>query len=150
MKDKLLTLTTVSDIEKEMRTLISSNPTTKYRLNIVEWKTRRSLSANAVQHLWYSTIAAYTGDNIRNEANRCKRDFGLPILLSDSDINVKLSWMLDNIKFHKMTDRQQIEVMDLIQVTSIMNTQQHKLYRDNIQSFWNERGLEIDYNEIRD
>lgn len=121
-----------------------------YRLSIQEWSEKRGLSANAVQHVFYKKISQFQGLDIRTAGNMSKLDFGLPILLSDSEMGAKVSWVLDNIKFYAMNREQQINVMDLIQVTSLFSTKQHNLYRDNLVMFWHEQGLELEYkNEQR-
>ncbi len=116
-----------------------------YRVSIVEWSEKRGLSANGQQHVWYKKISQFQGCDIRTAGNGCKLDFGLPILLSDSEMGSKVSWVLDNIKFYAMNREQKINVMDLIQVTSLFSTKQHNLYRDNLVMFWHEQGLELEY-----
>ncbi len=120
-----------------------------YRLSIQEWSDKRGLSANAQQHVWYKRIAQFNGYDIRTAGNQSKLDFGLPILLSDSDIGPKVDFLLKKIGFYSFSREQQINVMDLIQVTSIFSTKQHNLYRDNLVMFWHEQGLELEYKEAK-
>ena len=120
-----------------------------YRVSIKEWSGKRGLPANAVQHVFYKRISQFQGCDIRTAGNGCKLDFGLPILLSDSEMGPKVGWVLDNISFQKMNREQQINVMDLIQVTSLFSTKQHNLYRDNLVMFWHEQGLELEYKEAK-
>ena len=120
-----------------------------YRLSIQEWSDKRGLSANAVQHVFYKRISQFNGYDIRTAGNQSKLDFGLPILLSDSDIGPKVDFLLKKIGFYSFTREQQVNVMDLIQVTSIFSTKQHNLYRDNLVMFWHEQGLELEYKEAK-
>jgi len=120
-----------------------------YRISIVEWSDKRGLSANAVQHVFYKRISQFSGYDIRTAGNQSKLDFGLPILISDSDMGPKVGYVLDKINFHNMTREQQVNVMDLIQVTSLFSTKQHNLYRDNLVLFWHEQGLELEYKEAK-
>lgn len=116
-----------------------------YRVTFTEWSEKRGLSANNLQHTWYKRISQFNGCDIRTAGNGCKLDFGLPILISDSEMGPKVGYVLDKINFHSMTREQQINVMDLIQVTSLFSTKQHNLYRDNLVMFWYEQGLELEY-----
>jgi len=120
-----------------------------YRISIVEWSDKRGLSANAVQHVFYKRISQFNGYDIRTAGNQSKLDFGLPILLSDSDVGPKVDFLLKKIGFYSFSREQQINVMDLIQVTSLFSTKQHNLYRDNLVMFWHEQGLELEYKEVK-
>lgn len=146
MRDFKLTFNSLGYAIQEITKLLTANPNKKYRLSVVEWK-KRSLSANSQQHVFYKAISDHTGEDIKTVACRCKRDFGLPILLSDDQVGIKLGWMLDKIGFYQMSDIQQIKVMDVIQVTSLMNSKQHSEFRDNLIFYWNDNGLTINYLE---
>ena len=118
-----------------------------YRISIVEWSDKRGLSANAQQHVWYKRISQFNGYDIRTAGNQSKLDFGLPILLSDADMGRKVDFLLKKIGFYGFDREQQINVMDLIQVTSLFSTKQHNLYRDNLVMYWHEQGLQLEYKE---
>ena len=143
MKDFKLHRGSLPELLDLMRKVVLSGK--HYRLSIQEWSEKRGLSDNAVQHVFYTKISQFNGCHIRTAGNGCKLDFGLPILISDSEMGPKVGWVLDNINFHLMTREQQINVMDLIQVTSLFSTKQHNLYRDNLVMFWHEQGLELEY-----
>ena len=117
----------------------------RYRVSIKEWSDKRKLPANAVQHVWYKQIADKLGHDAREAGNMCKLDFGVPIILSDDKLGSKLGFILNKIGFHQMTREQQIGVMDFIQITSIMSTSQHKQYREDIQVYYNNNGLNLEY-----
>lgn len=116
-----------------------------YRISIIEWSEKRALSANAQQHVWYKRISQFQGVDTKEAGRMSKLDFGLPILLSDNEMGAKVSYVLDKINFFKMSREQQLNVMDLIQVTSLFSTKQHNLYRDNLVMFWHQNGLELKY-----
>jgi hypothetical protein len=120
-----------------------------YRISIVEWSDKRGLSANAQQHVWYKRISQFYGCDIPTAGNQSKLDFGLPILLADSDMGQKVDFLLKKIGFYSFTREQQVNVMDLIQVTSLFSTKQHNLYRDNLVMYWHEQGLELEYKESK-
>jgi len=106
---------------------------------------KRSLSANAQQHVWYKAISEFTGDDIEDVEARCKRDFGLPIALADPDMGPKIDFMLKSTGFHKRTPQQQLGIMKLLAVTRFFSSSQHCAYRDAMQVTWNARGVYIDY-----
>lgn len=143
MADFKLHRGSLPELLAKMRDIVLSGK--NYRVVITEWSEKRGLSANSQQHVWYKKISQFNGCDIRTAGNGCKLDFGLPILLSDSEMGAKVGWVLDNIKFQLMTREQQINVMDLIQITSLFSTKQHNLYRDNLVMFWHEQGLELLY-----
>lgn len=135
---------TMPELLDKIRKVVLSGKT--YRVKIEEWSAKRSLSANSQQHVWYKRISQFQGMDVREAGNMSKLDFGLPILL-DSDMGPKVSYILDKINFYSMTREQQVNVMDLIQVTSLFSTKQHNLYRDNLIMFWHQNGLELTYKD---
>lgn len=106
---------------------------------------KRSLSANAQQHVWYKDIAEHEQCDVRFTGNKCKLLFGLPILLADEVLGPKIDFVLKRIGFYEMTYEQQINVMDIIQVTSLFKTKQHNEYRDNLQQYYADHGLYLEY-----
>lgn len=106
---------------------------------------KRKLAANAQQHVWYQQIAGETGESVATVACRCKRDYGLPIILQDDDVGVVMSWQLDKIGFESMTDERQLKVMSVFSVTSLMSGKQHSQFRDNMQNGWREKGIYLEY-----
>ncbi len=116
-----------------------------WRINIIPWSKKRTLSANSQQHVWYKQISDFMNCDVREAGNGCKLDFGLPILLSDTGMGAKVDFVLKKIGFYSMTREQQINVMDLIQVTSLFSTKQHNQYRDQMQMFYYQKGLNLDY-----
>jgi len=145
MRDFKLHCGTLPALLSKMRAVVLSGKS--YRLSIEEWSKKRSLPANAQQHVWYKRISDFTGDDIRTAGNGCKLDFGLPILIADNEMGVKTAYILDRINFNLMTREQQINVMDFIKVTSLFTTKQHNQYRDQMQVYWHGQGLLIDYLE---
>jgi hypothetical protein len=114
------------------------------KITITDDIKKRSLPANSLQHLWYKAISDYTGEDIKTAGNSCKLDFGLPILLS-GEYGKKVSFTLNKIGFESWSRQQQIGFMDLLQVTSLFTSAEHTIYRDNIESFWREHGLVLEY-----
>ena len=105
---------------------------------------KRSLPANAVQHVFYRVISDYTGEDIKTTGNRMKRDFGLPILLA-GDSGVKAAWLLEQVKFHSRSESQQLNMMEFIPVTSLFTSKEHTVYRDNLLHYWREHDVILEY-----
>jgi len=143
MKSFKLHRGTLPELLDTMRKIVLSGK--KYRITISEWSEKRGLSANAVQHVFYKKISQFQGCDIREAGNMSKLDFGLPILLSHEVMGPKVDFILKKIGFYGYGREQQINVMDLIQVTSLFSTKQHNLYRDNLVMFWHRNGLELVY-----
>lgn len=147
MKNFSLSLTTKSEFDKEVNKLLSENPSQPLYVNITKKKKKRSLSANAQQHVWYKQISEFSATDIKTCECECKIDFGLPIILSDPEIGVVIGYALQEAKFFTMTRERQIKFIQIIQITSLMNTKQHNQYRENIMYFWNQAGLNIGYQD---
>ena len=147
MKNFNLSLTTKREFDNQVNQLLSENPSQKLYVNITQKKKKRSLSANAIQFCWYKQISEFNCTDIKTCEAECKIDFGLPIILSDSEIGVVIGNALQSAKFFTMTREQQVKFIQIIQVTSLMNTKQHNQYRENILYFWKQSGLNIGYEE---
>lgn len=158
IKDQQLSLTTKAETFKFLLDLIIKAPLTKYRISICEWKPKRSLKANAQYHAWVPDISDFTCTNVRATLNELKLDFGLPIILRDEIIGQRYGERLEKLNFFSLTREELIGytdndgkwhdgVMELIQVTSLMNTKQHNQMRDNILYFYNQAGLNIGYDD---
>ena len=105
---------------------------------------KRSLSANAAQHVFYKIISDHTGEDVKTVGHRMKRDIGLPILLAGGN-GEKVAWLLEQLKFSNRTEQQQINMMELIPVTSLFSSKDHTNYRDNLMHYWRENGLTLNY-----
>lgn len=146
MKNFSLSLTTRRDFDEQVSKLLIDNRDKSFYVNITsKKKEKRSLSANAQQHVWYKQISEFTDTDIKTCEAECKIDFGLPIVLADQEIGVIIDHALKNDNFYRMTREQQIKFIQIISVTSLMNTAQHNQYRSNIEFYWNSNGLHIEY-----
>ena len=126
------------------------------QLDIGEVKKKRSIPANSVYYGWIPAISDFTCTNIREARNVLKLDFGLPIILADTKIGQRYGERLEKLNFFNLTREELIGhidddniwqngIMEMIQVTSLMNTSQHNQMRDSILYFYNQAGLNIGY-----
>lgn len=93
----------------------------KYFTLTIKIGKKRSIDQNWVMHGWFQQIAnelrEYTADHIKCQ---CKYHLGVPILRAeDEEFNRKCKLILDPLPYET-----RIEAMSLIQVTSIMSTDQ--------------------------
>lgn len=141
-----LTANSQSYVFQELSELIKANPTGKYRVYAKEGK-KRSLRANSQYHVWIPDISNFICEDIKTTTNMCKLDFGLPIILADPQLGPKLKFILDRVNFNNMTREQQVNFMEMIQVTSLMDTKQHNKMRDDMVYYYQTAGLNIGYQD---
>lgn len=134
-------ITTLPELFSKLKQFV--RPGKRYVVTLQEWD-KRSLTANAVYHTWVKQISDYTGEDLKSVEARCKRDHGLPILLSGSH-GVVTSWLLEKCRFETLSDHQQLKVISAMEVTRTFTTKEHTAYRDSIQAFWANHGLELNY-----
>ena len=128
----------------ELTKLLADGKT--YRLSCVEWREKRSLSANAQCHVWYPIIAKYIGSDAKTVKSRSKIDFGLPILLNSScEYQPVLQYIIEKTNFYSMSYEQQEKMIQGIAITSKMSTPQCNVFRDNLQAYWQGHGLILEY-----
>lgn len=98
----------------------------------------RSLPSNALSHQWYKDVSLQTQDAPHYVRNFCKLHYGVPILLAESEkfrncYNVSIRGSL--------TYEQKLAVMDLLDVTSLMNKDQMNRYLNTMQQEYANRGV---------
>jgi len=142
MKQYKLTSLNTEQVFSEVKKRLKPNE--KYILSIKK-DVKRSIKANAQVHVWIPKIAAYTGNDIKTTELICKLDHGLPILLNDDNHGARTEWVLNELNFFSRSYNNQVKIMAGFAVTSLFNTEQHNQYRDSIQQFWLEHGLELNY-----
>ena len=145
MKDKQLNANSIKYIIQELWKL---DLTKSWRLSITEWKTNRSISANNQQHLWYGQIAKHKGDvTALDIKNWCKAEIGLPILLGSVKHGNKLEFLLDKLDYYKHSYESRMKLIQCLEVTSLFNTAESKVYMDNMIFYWNENGVNIKFKD---
>lgn len=107
---------------------------------------KRSLDANAVIHVWYKQIAEQFGHSIPYTEGYCKLTFGIPILLERGDKAAKMiSYTFDKLSFRLWPHEKKIDYMEIMPVTRLMTTAEHCNYREQMQRYYAEQGLFLDY-----
>lgn len=142
-----MTVTIVNSKQSLQRTL-ADLPQLFEQYKYLEIKIRkgtdRSLSANAISHVWYHDVARRLGDSTPTDVRCfCKLHFGVPILLEDDD-EFREEWQTINSRY---TYEEKLKVMRILPVTSRMTTAQMNRYRDDVQDYWNGQGIALEYLE---
>jgi len=146
MNDFQLSFTTLSECKDKLSKLFTDNPKGKYRISVKKWTTKRSISMNRQQHLWYNQIAKFTGDELPvNVKNFCKHTFGIPILLLDDVEGDKLEFLLHKLDYYKYSLENQLKLVSCLEITSKFNTAQAKEYCDNMIFYFSDNGIDINY-----
>lgn len=147
LKNFSLSLTTRGVFLEKVNQILSQNPTQPVYVNITPKPKKRSLPANAQQHVFYKCISEFTSTDLKTVESECKIDFGLPIILADPDVGRTIGYALERAGFFSMQRERQVKFIQIIQVTSLMSTKQHSQYRDNMIFYWNKNGLVLEYLE---
>jgi hypothetical protein len=145
MKNFGLSMTTKGEFDKSINKLLSENPSQKFFVNITKKEKKRSIPANAQCYAWIPDISNFICEDVKTTTQIIKLDFGLPIVLADEQIGHRYGTRLQDAGFFNFTREKQVEWMEFIQVTSLMNTKQHNKMRDDILYFYNQAGLDIGY-----
>lgn len=90
----------------------------------------RSLSQNAISHVWYNEVAKKEGEYTPGEVkNLCKYHIGLPILRGeDSKFSAICEQWIDPLPYEE-----KIAAMEFLPVTSRMNKKQKAIYLEGMQ-----------------
>lgn len=115
------------------------------KLTIEPWSDKRGLSANAQIHVWYKQIADMQGDDVKSIENQCKRQFGVPILRESAKYKDRINFTFDRLGFFDWAWQSQCNYMELLPVTRLFTTKQHKQYRDAMQNYYNQQGYGLAY-----
>jgi len=100
----------------------------------------RSLEQNALSHALYGQIAAQLGDQSAREVKaECKLRFGIPILL-EHDMDFAARWAAVE---RNLTWEQQLDLMEYMDVTSLMKVPEFSAYLDEVVRYYTGQGIYI-------
>lgn len=146
MKNFKLTVNNVKYFIQEVYRILKSQG--EFCVNISEWSDDRSLPASAQIQVWYQQIAERTFNDKKSVECRMKIDFGIPILLADIDKGgypVVLKYILDKTGLYNMSFEQQEKLISGIAITREMKTKQHNKYREQLQAYWAQHDIHLEY-----
>lgn len=101
---------------------------------------KRSLSANAISHVWYGQIAEFLGESTMYARCYCKLMFGVPIAREDP----KNSAFYEYLKFDSWDYEKQLGAMKHLSVSRKFSTEDMKRYLAAIQQHFAQEGLVLE------
>lgn len=102
---------------------------------VVENK-KASLTARALIHVWFQTLAGYIGEDPATTKQMIKIKFGIPVLLADPETSKAMEWMLEKIGWHQLSWTAKLKVCEMfIPVTSIASNKALKQIMDNVKQW---------------
>lgn len=145
MKEFKLTLGGLGGFISELtRILQSSNK--PQRVIIKEWREQRSITANAQYHKWLPSIAKHYGEDVEFIRKWMKHTIAWPILeRGGCEYSIKVGWLLEKSNYSMLDLNQQINLIDMFKITSVMDSKQHTDLRDELQIYWSKQGLNLEY-----
>lgn len=145
MKDLKGTSSNFDFIIQELRKVDFTKP---QRIRVTDWVENRGESANAIQHVWYSQIAKHYGDRTALEVkNFCKDAIGLPLLLESTKHGDKLEFLLCKLDYYRHSHESRMKLIQCLEVTSLFNTAESKLYMEQVLYYYNDLGVMIKFKE---
>ena len=145
MKNVRFSLTTKAEVYKQIDALLASNPSQGYFLNITKREKKRSNPANSVYQSWYGPISDHMALTINEATRYVKLTFGLPILFGNKDFGFVVRDGMESNGFFNLDYERQLELMDKIPVTRLFTTPMHNKLRDDLQYFFGQQGLALEY-----
>ncbi len=100
---------------------------------------KRSLSMNALSHMWYQAIGDQTGQSALEVKRECKYLFGVPMLRAKSE---SFDFLISSLEA-SLSYEQMLVAMDEIRVTSAFTKKQMAKYLMQIQRTQAESGVDL-------
>jgi hypothetical protein len=125
--------------------LLKLDQSKEWRVTVTPWKEKRSVKANSAYQSWYSPISDHLAMTIPEATRYVKLTFGLPILFSNKDFGGIVHTGLDNKGFFQVSYERQLQYMDKMPVTRLFTTKMHNKLRDDLQYFFGQQGLALEY-----
>jgi hypothetical protein len=145
MNELKLTLSNLGDVFNQL-TKIAQSKNVPFRLSVKEWRESRSITANAQYYKWLPSVASFYGEDVEFIRKWMKHSIAWPIVeRGGCSYAKKVRYMLDKSGYHGLKQAQKIEMVDLFQMTSVMDSAQHTHLRDELQIYWSKQGLQLEY-----
>ena len=148
MKNVPISLTTRKEVYKKIDLFLGENPQGKWDLSIVKNDGKRRLTANGQIHLWFGQIAKYRDDQTPLDVkNFCKDAFGLPLILNSVKHGDKMEFLLSKLDYYKHSYESKMKLVQCLEVTSLLNTAESKLFMEQMIFYWNDLGVPIKFKD---
>ena len=143
--DITLTITSITEATRLMYALFTKEPSSKWRLTVKPWTKKRSLPANKVYQSWIPVISDELALTIPEATRYIKLTFGLPILLADEYMGPIIGEGLAAKGYFQLSYEDQLLEMERLPVTRLFDTKMHNRLRDDLQNFFGNMGLNLEY-----
>ena len=108
----------------------------------------RSLSQNAISHVWYGEVSRKLKEQTPEEVKcECKLRFGVPILRAEDE---DFREMYDAAIRRYLTYEQKLRAMRYLPVTSLMTKNQLSRYLEAVQREYASRGVSLEFPQDRE
>ena len=145
LKNFTLTLTTRRMLDDKINQLLSANPNIALTVNISQKAKKRSLPANAVYWSWLPVISDFIPTPMPEAKRWVKLEFGLPILLSHEYLGPIIGNGLSVNGFFELSYKDKLFEMEQLPVTRLFDTKMHNKLRDDLQFYFADHGLILEY-----
>ena len=115
------------------------------RLTLTEWSSKRSIPANRAYQAWIPAISDELAMTIPEATRYIKLTFGLPILLADDYMGPLIGEGLNSKGFFQLSYEHRMLEMERLPVTRLFDTKMHNKLRDDLQNYFGNMGLNLDY-----
>jgi hypothetical protein len=137
-----LTISSKQEMINYINSCFEQDPKACLTVTISKGKKKRSLSANALQHVWYEQIAQATGQTSQEVKMLCKLMFALPIVLAGGDDEAELiDYYINHASYESMDYDMRLIFIDRVLRTSKMTSEQASQYMNEIQNFFADLGV---------
>lgn len=118
-------------------------PGLKYTLKLTKYQKKRTLDQSAQSFVWYSQLAReLPEDNEQGWRRFCKLHFGIAILRAqDSEFRT----LYDKCIRQSLSYEEKLKAMDVLPVTSRMNTELFNLYFTAMQDHFIKLGVSLEF-----
>jgi hypothetical protein len=118
-------------------------PGLKYSVKVTKWQKKRTLDQSAQSFVWYQQLEhELPEDNAQGWRRFCKLHFGVPILRAhDNDFRM----LYDKCIRQSLSYEEKLIAMDVLPVTSRMNTETFNLYFTALQDHFDTQGVRLEF-----
>lgn len=122
--------------------VMSAMPGKEIRVEVCEYRKKRTLDQNALAFSWYTEVSAITRqDSPRDVRRYCKLHHGVPILRTeDAEFREAYDAVIKPLAYEL-----KLVAMDHWPVTSLMKTAQLSQYLEAIQSDYLRQGIRLEF-----
>lgn len=139
--DKYIFNGDISDFNAWLRSKVQ--PGIKYAITLKKHTKKRSINQNDQSFVWYQQLAKeLPEENEQGWRRFCKLHFGVSILRSQDS---EFKELYDKCIKKTLSYEDKLKAMDILPVTSRMNTEQMTMYFESMQEHFLKRGIVLEF-----